>query len=91
MQFNPDITKQAIEVIFSTKYKKEFHPNLDFNGVPVARENSTKHLGIILDDHLTFRKHIQEAIIKAKKGIALMRLLSKYVTPIVLDSMLGPT
>ena len=25
MQFNPDITKQAIEVIFSTKYKKDNH------------------------------------------------------------------
>ena len=32
MKFNPDISKQAIEVIFSTKYKKEFHPMLDFNG-----------------------------------------------------------
>ena len=28
MQFNPDITKQAIEVIFSTKYKKDNHPPL---------------------------------------------------------------
>ena len=27
MQFNPDITKQAIEVIFSSKYKKEVHPH----------------------------------------------------------------
>ena len=32
-----------------------------------------------------FRKHIQEAITKAKNGIALMKFLSKYVSPIVLD------
>ena len=85
MEFNPDITKQAIEVIFSAKYKKESHPPLHFNGIPVSRETSTKHLGIILDDRLTFRKHILEAITKAKKGFALMEFLSKYVTPLVLD------
>jgi hypothetical protein len=85
MKFNPEISKQAIEVIFSAKYKKPFHPHLDFNGIPVARETSTKHLGIILDERLTFRKHIKEAISKAKKGLSLMRFLSKYLTPKILD------
>ena len=42
------------EVIFSAKYKKETHPPLFFNGISVARENATKHLGLILDDRLTF-------------------------------------
>ena len=87
MRFNPDITKQAIEVIFSTKYKKDDHPPLTFNGVPVARQDSTKHLGITLDERLTFRKHIQEAILKANSGIALLKFLSKYVTRFVLDKM----
>ena len=41
IKFNPDITKQAIEIIFLSKYKKEDHPHLVFNGVPVARETST--------------------------------------------------
>jgi hypothetical protein len=45
MRFNPDITKQAIEVIFSNKYVKGIHPPIEFNGIPVAREDSTKHLG----------------------------------------------
>ena len=85
MKFNPEISKQAIEVIFSAKYKKASHPLLDFNGIPVARESSTKHLGITLDERLTFRKHIKEAISKAKKGLALMKFLSKYLTPKVLD------
>ena len=85
MKFNPDITKQAIEVIFSAKYNKETHPPLFFNGIPVARENATKHLGLILDDRLTFRKHIHAAITKAKKGLALMKFLSTHVTPCVLD------
>ena len=74
MKFNPDLTKQAIEVIFSHKYKKPVHPPLVFNGIPVAREDSTKHLGMILDEHLSFRKHL-EAIEKANKGINLMKYL----------------
>ena len=85
MKFNPDLTKQAIEVIFSHKYKKPVHPALVFNDIPVARECSTKHLGMILDEHLSFRMHIKEAIDKATKGLSLMKYLSKYVNRNTLD------
>ena len=60
MEFNPDITKQAIEVIFSHKKNKPDHPPLSFNGIPVKRESHTEHLGVILDERLNFRLHIQE-------------------------------
>lgn len=60
MKFNPDITKQAVEVIFTTKYKKDEHLYLTFNNIPVARQDATKHIGMILDEKLTFRKHIKE-------------------------------
>ena len=46
MKFNPDITKQAVEVIFCTKYKKDGHPYLTFNNVPVAPQDETKHISI---------------------------------------------
>ena len=85
MVFNPDITKQAIEVIFSVKKKKPFHPELNFNDVPVAREDHTQHLGVHLDSRLNFSKHISEAIKKATKGLGLMKYLSKYVSRKVLD------
>ena len=49
MVFNPDITKQAIEIIFSVKKKKPAHPELFFNSVPVFREEHTNHLGVYLD------------------------------------------
>ena len=48
MFFNPDITKQAVELIFSVKRKKPEHPELLFNGIPVSREGHTKHLGVQL-------------------------------------------
>ncbi len=85
MKFNPDITKQAIEVIFSWKRKKPNHPLLDFNGIPVARNVSTKHLGIILDEKLSFRQHISAAITKAKKGMGIMNFLAKHVNREVLN------
>lgn len=87
MRFNPDITKQAVEVVFSTKYKKDDHPPLTFNEIPVARQDSTKHLGVILDERLSFRKHVHEAILKANSGLALLKFLSKYVSRFVMDRM----
>ena len=44
------------------------------------------HLGVFLDSRLNFSKHIKEAIIKAKKGISLLKYLSKYVSRNVLDT-----
>ena len=85
MVFNPDITKQATEVIFSCKNKKPVHPDLSFNGVPVAREPFTKHLGVILDSRLNFSKHIKEQVMKAMKGVSLLKFLSTYVSRNVLD------
>ena len=85
MVFNPDITKQATEVIFSVKKKKPEHPELLFSGIPVSREDHTKHLGVYLDSGLNFSKHIREAVMKATKGVSLLKYLSKYVSRKVHD------
>ena len=57
MIFNPDMSKQAIEVIFSCKKHKPHHLELNFNGIPIAREPLTKHLGVYLDSRVNFSKH----------------------------------
>jgi len=85
MQFNPDISKQAIEVVFSHKHKKPDHPPLSFNDVPVKRDDHTKHLGFFLDSHLNFRKHVEEKAKIANKGLGMLRFLSRYVDRRVLD------
>ena len=59
MIFNHDITKQAIEVIFSCKKQKPDHPELNFNGIPVAREPFIKHLGVYLDSRLNFNNTLK--------------------------------
>ena len=85
MQFNPDISKQAIEVIFSSKYNKGSHPPLVFGDIPVARKDSTKHLGFYLDEKLDFKIHVAEAIKKASKAISLLKFLSNYLNRPKLD------
>ena len=45
--FNPDLFKQAQEVVFSRKTDKVDHMPLTFNATPVA-QTSQKHLGFYL-------------------------------------------
>ena len=54
MTFNPDITKQAQEVFFSRKSKKTDHPDVYFNDAPVEKTSCQKHLGMDLDEKLSF-------------------------------------
>ena len=72
MNFNPDLNKQAPETIFSQKYKKVNHPAVCFNNVPVSQAASQKHLGVILDEKLSFDSHLQENFKKA--NIELLKL-----------------
>ena len=54
MSFNPDISKQAQEVIFSKKNVNVSHSLLYFNRTPVMCCLYQKHLGVYLDKKLSF-------------------------------------
>ena len=58
MSFNPYPSKQAQEMLFSHKVTKTNHPNIIFNGNMVQKSANQKHLGLILDENLTFNDHI---------------------------------
>ena len=79
MSFNPDPNKQATEVIFSRKRKPDNHPVLNFNDSPVETAPMQKHLGLILDEKLSFSHHLNEKISKANKGIGLIKRLYHYL------------
>ena len=87
MQFNPDKNKQAIQVIFSQKRTKPVHPPIFLNESEVMIKDEQKHLGMILDSRLNFNSHVREKIISARRGIGVIRYLSKYVSRDVLDQM----
>ena len=85
MEVNPDPSKQATEVLFSCKKSSPDHPQLVFNGTIVAKVNSHKHLGRILDSRLSFEKHLNEKIIKAKKNVGVLKYLSNVLPLKTLD------
>ena len=74
--FNPEVTKQAQEVIFSRKSQKVTHPTVYLNNSPVTWSSSQKHLGIHFDEKLNFIQHIKEKISKANIGIGAIKKLN---------------
>ena len=84
MKFNADKTE---EVIFSSKRLKPAYPPLFLGGNEVTVKAEHKHLGMILDSKLDFQSHTKEAITKARRGIGMIRYLSKYVSRDVLDQI----
>ena len=79
ISFNPDPQKQAVELLFSKKKIKDNHPEVFFDKTPVMKAEEHKHLRIILDSKLTFSAHIKSSISKSRKGIGLLKYLSKYL------------
>ena len=75
MLFNPDPKKPAQEVIFSRKRHFQNHPTININNIPVERASSQKHLGLILDEKLNFKQHVDNAILKVEKGISVIKKL----------------
>ena len=48
--FDPDLSKQAQEVIFSRKTNKINHPPTTFNTILLAHMPYQKHIGLYLDE-----------------------------------------
>ena len=76
MIFNPDVSKQAQDVVFSRKGITTNHATVYFNNDPVIRENFQKHLGLFLDSKLNFSGQINQKIKKATKSINVIRKIN---------------
>ena len=79
MSFNPDINKQAQEVLFSCRLQKSNHPSLTFNGTSVIQSEIQKHLIMFLDSILDFKEHMQNVLNKVSKTIGLLHKLQKIL------------
>ena len=86
-KFNPDLNKQATELLFSCKKTVQITHLFFFNESIVPKVNEQKHLGLILDSKLSFERHVNEKIMKAKKGIGIIKYLSKFLPIKTLDQM----
>ncbi len=85
MIFNPDINKQAVEVVFSSRNIPTIFDDLSFHGIPVKKVGETKHLGLILHNKLLFESHLDKKIKKAKQGVGLMKQIYPYVPRFTLE------
>ena len=74
--FNPEVTKEAQEVVFSHKSQKVTQLTVYFNNSPAMCSSSEKHLGIHLEEKLNFIHHIKEKISKARKGVGVIKKLN---------------
>ena len=79
MSFNRDPSKQAQEVLFSNKATKANHPNIIFNGSTVQKSGNEKHLGLILDEKLTFNDHITSKLTTKSELTSTLRKLYHYM------------
>ena len=70
--FNPDLTKQAQELIFSRKTKKLSHPSLSFSNNSLKNSIFQKHLEeLTLDVKLNFVEHKKNITQKIGKTMVL--------------------
>ena len=84
MEFNAD---KSEDILSSTKRKQPFHPPTELGSQAIVRKNEHKDLGVILDSKLSFQSQVREAEIKARRGIGLIKCLSKYASRDVLDQV----
>lgn len=75
MSFSPNPSKEAQEVIFIWKVNKDFHPSLTFNNNIGYQSTSQNHLGITVDNCLSFEEHLRLGFSKISKTIGLLRKL----------------
>ena len=65
------------------------HPPIYFNGKEVVTKTEQKHLGFILDKQLNFNAHLKKVIGKTKRGIGVIKFMSRYVTRDVFSTSFG--
>ena len=71
ISFNPNITKQAQEIVFSQKKSDTSHLSLYFNNTRIQRQSVRKHF-LFLDEKLSFLEHIN---VKIKKVTLRVKLI----------------
>ena len=62
-------------MLFSRKNQIQNHPTISLNNIQLERTNFQKHLGLILDEKLNFKQHVDSAISKVNKGISVIKKL----------------
>lgn len=74
-------TEKTEAVMFRRKYKDDI-PRITLNGTVIDTKRSIKHLGIIVDDNLSYNEHVEIAARKAQKVLtSLCRIMPNIGGP----------
>ena len=80
MSLDPDLNKQAQELIFSRKLNIPSHPKIVFSSESAVCADWQKHLRKYLDKTLNFNLHIKEKMAKAMTGIGVTHSRHSLIT-----------
>ena len=69
MLLNPDSKKPAHKVNFSKKKNEEAPASVFYNNIEFSRTDPQKHLGLVLDKKLTFKKNIKDKLNEVYFGV----------------------
>ena len=69
MLFNPDPKRPAHKLIFTREKNEVTRPSVFYNDIEVSRTDSQKHLGLVLDNRLTFKKHTKDKLSHTYFGV----------------------
>ena len=75
MIFSPDPNKPAQEVLLSRKEKVSINPVMNPDNIQVKKVSYQKHLGIFLDEKLTFKQDIESTLCKMNKVVIVIEKL----------------
>ena len=70
-----------------THTSRRDHPNIYFNNIEITQVSEHKHLGLILDSKLSFATHVIEKLQIARKGIEIIKFLSRFLQIKTLDQI----
>ena len=56
--------------------QSNIHPTVPLDGTPLPLERNPRILGMIFDPHLSFHKHVEEIVKKAKPRLNLLKQLT---------------
>ena len=82
-----NVIGKTLSSAFSVKRSSPYHLPLFLDSVEVKKVNKHKHLGLVLDSKLNFTDHINEKILKARKGLGVIKQLSAYLPLKSLDQI----
>ena len=74
-------------VIFHPPQRKIPSLNLKISGTLVEQKNCVKYLGLIIDCHLNWKKHVHEVSKKISRGIGILSKLRHFVIDDILTQL----